>query len=199
MSILRTLARAMALFLFLCNYADSLPREPVFLPFAACQKAAILAFDFEAIEDNSYVFLLTLQWSENDTAQREHLAKFMGDGGYDPKTNKQINTGLPIPLRLKISRLDPAGEISIYDKEIMEEELQSRGPKELEKVIDRIKLSTGNYRVHVEALTGIPELVGTPIGLGIYVHRPSVDLRPWRWQFPSQRWVFPNGWVKCTS
>jgi len=96
-------------------------------------------------------------------------------------------------------RLDSASDISIYDKEIINEELESRGPKELVKVIDRVKLSRGNYRVHVVGLTDIPALVGTPIVLGIYIHRPSVDLRPWRWRFSSQRWVFPEGRPKCGS
>ncbi|MDD5300171.1 MAG: DUF5625 family protein [Gallionella sp.] len=173
MKMRRTLMAVMALFPFLAKsaMAERLPKQPIFLPFAVAQKGSVLTFDFEAVENNLYTFLLLLKWSENDKTENARIAKFMGDGVYDPKTNKQTNTGMPIPLRLKISRLDPAGEISIYDEEIINEELQSMGPKELEKVAHRIKLPTGNYRVHVEALRDIPELAATPIQFGIYIRR----------------------------
>ncbi len=106
-------------------------------------------------------------------ADTQRVVKLAGDGGYDPKTNKRLNNGLPIPLKLKITRLDPAGEISTYDKEITEEELEAyrADGKGLSKIIDRIKLSRGHYRVHVEALRDIPELATTPIEFGFYIRR----------------------------
>lgn len=172
MKMRRTLMAVMALFPFLAKsaMAERLPKQPIFLPFAVAQKGSILTFDFEAVENNLYTFILIFQWS-NDVAERAHLVRFRGDGGYDPKTHKRLNNGLPIPLRLKISRLDPPGELSIYDKEITEEELSGYSTKEFTKIIDRIKLSPGNYRVHVEALRDIPELAATPIQFGIYIRR----------------------------
>lgn len=169
----RSLLAVMALFPFLsmCAMAQSLPRQPIFLPFEAAKKGSVLTFDFEAAENNLYTFILILQWSENDKAENARIAKFMGDGKYDPKTHKRLNNGLPIPLRLKISRLDPAGDISIFDKEITEEELSGYSTKEFTKIIDRIELSRGDYRVRVEALRDIPELAVSPIKCGVFIRR----------------------------
>lgn len=107
-----------------------------------------------------------------DAAERARIAKFMGDWGYDPKTNKRLNNGLPIPLKLKIFYLDPSGEKLIYDKEIMEEELEGyrADATGFTKTIDRVKLTPGVYRVYVEALRDIPDLNTAPIEFGIYIH-----------------------------
>lgn len=180
-----------------CATAERVPTEPVDLPFSACQKAAVLAFDFESVEDAFYTFVLTLQTSQTDAAQRARVFKFLGDGGHDPATGKRLNNGLPIPLKLNIVRLDHGTNPSIYDKEILEEELQSSGREEFTKLIDKIKLPRGLYRVHVEALADIPALVGTPIGFGIYIRRGDPGLLPWQWRFPSQEWVYPHGRLPC--
>lgn len=152
--------------------AESLPKQPIFLPFAVAQKGTVLTFDFEAVENNLYTFILTFQLND-DAVTRAGVAKFMGDGGYDPKTHKRLNNGQPIPLRLTISNLNSSSDIPIFDKVIIEEELEAfRGDaKGFSKIIDRIKLSSAKYRVHVEALRDIPELTATPIEFGIYIHR----------------------------
>lgn len=175
MGMRRTLMAAMALFPFFSGraMAQRLPRQPILLPFSAAQKGAVLTIDFEVIENNFYTFILTMGFKKNDMTDTQRVVKLAGDGGYDPKTHKRLNNGLPIPLKLKISRLKPSGEISIYDKEIIEEELEAyrADAKGLSKKIDRIKLAPGNYRVRVEALRDIPELAATPIQFGIYIHR----------------------------
>lgn len=174
MNMRRTLMALMALSPFFsgCAMAERLPRQPIFLPFALAQKGAALTIDFEAVENARYTFILTFQWSK-DVAENARLIKFMGDGRYDPNTHKRLNNGLPIPLKLQISRLDPSGEISIYDKEIIEEELEGyrADGSSFSKIIDIVKLPPGNYRVRVEALRDIPELAATPIQFGIYVRR----------------------------
>jgi hypothetical protein len=172
-SMRRALMSLVALFPLWSRHAaaKTLLRQPVFLPFAVAKRGAVLSFDFEATESSLYTVILIIAIKENDAEDLRRIMELGGDGGYDPKTHKRLNTGLPIPIKLRIDQLNPSGEFPTYEKTIVDEELQSRSTKELVKVVDRIDLSRGSYRIRVEALSDIPELSTTSIKFGIYIRR----------------------------
>jgi hypothetical protein len=173
MGMRRVVTTFLVVLLFLTGSACAghLPRQPLVLPFAAAHKGTVLTTDFQATEDNMYWFSLQLIFKQNNVEDRERIRKLAGSGGYDPKARKRLDNGLPIPLRLTITRLDPSGVSPIHDKEIIEEELEGYSATYYSKIIDTVRLSPGNYRVRVEALRDIPELAETPINFTIYIRR----------------------------
>jgi hypothetical protein len=167
MGMRRVVTTFLVILLFLTGSAcaQHLPRQPLVLPFAAAHKGTVLTTDFQATEDRIHLFLLLFK-------EKSVLPQYMGSGGYDPKARKRLDNGLPIPLRLTVSRLDPSEASPLFDKEFFELELQGMSATDYSKMITAIKLSPGNYRVRLEALRDIPELAEASIKfvIGVITH-----------------------------
>lgn len=83
------------------------------------------------------------------------------------KNGKPLSYGISMPVKLKVSLLDPSGEKVIYDKEIQQEDMIGAGGMGIEKVIDVIDLRPGRYKVSVQSLKDTPEYSENPVTFGI--------------------------------
>src|SRR5258705_882024 len=146
--------------------ARSLPAR-IDLPFAAGSKGAVAADEFYVPTTMTYTFHLDLRYTEGDSQERERLRALAGTGQY--RDGRQINTGLPIPVRLRVDRIDKNGVSSILDSVFTDHDLESHGWNHFSKLIRRIRLQPARYRARIEALENIPELQGVPVHFGAYV------------------------------
>ena len=148
------------------------PKPPLTLPFAVQKAGNKVETDLRIVEHRPYYFRLRFSFKEHDQDDRARVKKLVGDDYQD----KYGAPGIPTPLRLKVSVIDPAGERLLVDKDIQDLRLRSWGGDSFSKHIDIIKLKPGIYRVSVESLQDAPELVGTPTALVIYYDPNSTTL-----------------------
>lgn len=148
------------------------PKPPLTLPFAVQKAGSKVETDLRIVEYRPYYFSLRFNFKEGDRADRARVNKLVGDDYQD----KYGDPGVPTPLKLKISVIEPAGERVIVDKEVSGLRLRSWGADNFDKHIDMIKLKPGIYRVSIESLQDAPELIGTPIALRIYYDPNSTTL-----------------------
>lgn len=154
------------------------PKPPLFVPFEAQKAGSVFTTELRVVEHRSYIFSLALgvkkgatreETMENARRLDELAGKFGRDkSGKQPWGGKLLRPGISIPLKLKITAIDSAGERIVYDKEIHEEERISVGQRGFAKLIDSIELNRGLYRINIQSLKDIPELAESPITFGIY-------------------------------
>jgi hypothetical protein len=144
-----------------CSDSSQLPRPPLFFPFELQKAGNKIETDFRVAEFREHSFTLDFGFKKNDEVDRERVRKFVGDPGQD-KYGKQVEPGIPIPLRIRLNLVEAAGERTIFEKEISELRLWAWNGS-FTKLIETTNLKPGHYRIRVESLKDIPELVGTPI------------------------------------
>jgi hypothetical protein len=144
---------------------DTYPPTPrIVLPFAVQKAGTTVETEMRIVEHHDYIFSLCFTYKEGDQADRARVKKLVGNN------HKDGDPGIPTPLKLKVSVIEPAGERVIVDKEVLELRLRSWGGGWFEKHIDYIKLMPGNYRVSVKSLKNVPELAGESVFLTIGFH-----------------------------
>jgi len=157
-----------ALLIVITN-ARSIPTS-IDVPFAAGSKGAIVDTEFSVPTAMTYAFTLDLRFAESDRRERDRLEKLAGTGQY--RDGRQINTGLPIPVRLRVERLDKSGAASILDAEFTDHDLESHGSGHFSKRVTYIRLEPARYRAKIEALEDIPALAGvTHFGIHVAGHK----------------------------
>src|SRR5262245_10184590 len=152
--------------LIVLENARSIPAS-VDVPFAAGSKGAVVDTEFYVPTTMTYTFRLDLRYPEGDRQERERLSALAGTGQY--RDGKQINTGLPIPVRLRVERIDQGGASSVLDSVFTDHDLESYGWGHFAKLMTRIRMQPARYRARIEALEDIPQLAGVPVYFGIYV------------------------------
>jgi hypothetical protein len=89
-----------------------------------------------------------------------------GRGSID-ENGKPVEPGVPILLRLKIDVLDDSGIQPMLDRKISELRRTSHRADFFGKQIAVVNLKPGRYKISVESLKDVPELIGTPVVLHI--------------------------------
>ncbi len=146
------------------------PKPPLIVPFEAQKAGSTFMTELRVVEHRYYEFTILLKLKEGATMEdARSLSELAGWFGRDG-SGKLRKPGISIPVKLKVRVIDAAGERTIYDKEIYEEEVQGGGGAGIEKLIDSIELRPGRYRINIESLKDIPELTGYPINFGIDGH-----------------------------
>lgn len=145
---------------------------PLFVPFEAQKAGSAFTTEIWVVEHRIYIFAVALGVKKGATTEEtiknaRQLDKLAGQSGRD-ENGKLYRPGISIPLKLKVSAIEPSDERIIYDKEAYEEEVISHGRRGIAKLIDSIELKRGRYRVSIQSLKNIPELVDNPITFGIY-------------------------------
>ncbi len=74
---------------------------------------------------------------------------------------------MPIPVHMQVVELQPNGVRVVYEKDRANLQLQGFGSDYFDKIIDRISLQPGRYRVTVTSLKDIPEMEGIPVSFVI--------------------------------
>jgi hypothetical protein len=125
-------------------------------PFEAGNKGSVVEAEFSVATAKTYTFYLNLYFREGDRQNKERVRKLAGTGAY--RDGRQINTGLAIPVRLRVERIGNNGASSILDRMSTDHDLEGMAADHFSKLITRIRLERGRYRARVEALENIPEL-----------------------------------------
>jgi len=112
--------------------------------------------EFSVATAKTYTFYLNLHFREGDSQNKERVRKLAGTGAY--RDGRQIDTGLAIPVRLRVERIGNIGASSIFDRMFTNHDLEGTAADHFSKLITRIRLEPGRYRARVEALENIPEL-----------------------------------------
>ena len=145
------------------------PKPPIVLPFAVEKAGNKVETEMRIVEHREYTFSLQFSYKEGDQADRARVKRLVGDDMQD----KNGDPGIPTPLKLKVSVIEPAGGRVIVDKEIQKLRLRSWGGDSFDKHIDYIKLEPGHYRVSIESLQDAPDLTGIPVALVISANKPK--------------------------
>lgn len=154
------------------NDAQS-PKPPLILPFEVQKAGSKVETELEVIEHREYIFSLRFGFKKNDEVDRARVKKLVGDDGQ----LKNGDPGIPTPLRFKINVIDATGERPMLEQEISELRLRSWGGDSFDKHIAYVILEPGHYRISIESLKDAPELVGTPIALGIGFYAKSTPIK----------------------
>ncbi len=149
-----------------CDGTKQVPKPPLVLPFAVQQAGNKVETELQVHEYRPYIFDLRLGFVEKDSEDRERVKKLAGDYGRS-KEGKLLKPGVAVPLRLRISVIDSFPEKTLLEREILEEEMWAYGADNFKKRIAIVPLKPGHYRISVESLKDMPELIGTTVALGI--------------------------------
>jgi hypothetical protein len=93
-----------------------LPREPISVPFSVAEKGFSITTDFAAVKRKyRYLFSLDLVLEKNNEEQFQQVAKLWGGpSSFDRETFEYKPMGIPIPVRLTVSRIDGKEEAIVY-------------------------------------------------------------------------------------
>jgi Domain of unknown function (DUF5625) len=152
------------------------PSPPFFVSFEAQKAGSTFATELRVVEHRSYIFSLPLVAKKGETiAEARQINELAGsDARY--KDGTPVSYGIPIPLKLKVSVIESSGDRTIYDREIHEMKKIGAARFGFEKLIDYIELKPGLYRINIQSLKDIPELVESPITFGIYGQANSTPI-----------------------
>ncbi len=144
------------------------PATRVVVPFEAGRKEAVAVINYHASRDASFYFYLNLEFSESQPGSRDNVRKVAGSGA---TTNGiQVDNGIPISLQLLITKLSGANEEKpIFHQTIEEERLEGWADKYFSKIISKVFLTRGDYKVKVKSLNDTPELTGIPTYFDIHI------------------------------
>ena len=146
------------------------------LPFEVQKAGNKVEIEYRAVEHRGYLFDLRLMYKEGDQVDRERVRKLAGR--YEKDNNgKLIEPGVPILLRFKIDAIDDSGVQPMLEQEISELRMTSYGADSFDKRIAEVILKPGRYRISVESLKDVPELVGTPVIFRIGFYAKSTPIK----------------------
>lgn len=165
----------MALLPWLSACADNtqLPTPPLTLPFEVQRTGSKVETELFVVDHREYSFSLKFGFKENDGEDRARVKKLVGDDGQF----KNGDPGISTPLRIKINLIDASGDKPLFEQEISVLRLRSWGGNGFDKHIAYVVLKPGHYRVSVESLKDVPELVGTPIAFGIGFYAKATPIK----------------------
>src|SRR5262245_16998844 len=164
-SVLISALVAGALYLVTMN-ALSLPAQ-VDVPFKAGNKGSVIEAEFSVAMRKTYTFYLNLYFRKGDGQNRERVRKLAGTGAY--RDGRQIDTGLAIPVRLRVERIGNNRVSSILDRMFTDHDREGMAADHFSKLITRIRLEPGRYRARVEALENISELEDISVHFSLLV------------------------------
>lgn len=152
-------------FLSACRASDDLPKPPLSLPFEIQKAGNKVEIKLRVVERRHYLFNILLMYKEGDQVDRARVRKLAGAYDMD-KSGKLIEPGVPIQLRFKIYSIEAEEERTLLENTILQsEEIRtiSHSATSFNKQFAVVDLKPGHYRISVESLKDVPELIGTPV------------------------------------
>jgi uncharacterized protein DUF5625 len=143
--------------------------QPAYLdvPFEAGNEGSVVESEFSVATRKTYSFYLNLHFTKGNRQDTERVRKLAGTGAY--RDGRQIETGLAIPVRLRVERVGDNGVSSILDKVFTDHDLEGMTADYFSKIMTRIRLEPGRYRARIEALENIPDLEDISVHLNLLV------------------------------
>jgi hypothetical protein len=104
----------MLLFLpWLAGCANDLPpKPPIKLPFEVQKAGSRAETEMRVVERRNYIFSLGFSCKKGYWEDYARVKKLLGDNRRNIQTGKWVDTGIPTPLKFKISIIDAAGGFS---------------------------------------------------------------------------------------
>ncbi len=100
-----------------CSERSGLPSPPISVPVKLEQSGTIADFQFRVTEHNVYYYYLEFKFPEESQVERALLRKLLGGTAKD-RTGKLQEPGIPIPIKLTVTKINQGMEEKIYGKEI---------------------------------------------------------------------------------
>lgn len=143
---------------------ESVPKPPIKLPFEVQKAGSMIEMEIRIVEEKEYRFALVFMYNKGDSADGERVRKLAGEPEVDNIFGKLMKPGVPILLRFKINVIDSIGEKPfVLEREVSELAVTSTGVDHFTKKIAYLPLKQGRYRISVESVKDVPELIGTPV------------------------------------
>ena len=139
----------------------------VTLPFTLSEKGHVLTTDFKAGGNLNKTYLYNFRLSFLITDDEFKSGRIAGLLGYGQQRFGFFRGGIPIPLRLTISRLVDGNEMVVYNEEVQHLLIGGAGNSRFFKDIDSVRLEPALYRVRLETLAAVPELADVPVNFEI--------------------------------
>ena len=158
-----------------CTDSKKLQKLPMVVPFDTQSAGFKIDTTVQVTDHNAYEFGFKLGFREGDEADRKRVLKLAGDPRRD-KAGKLIGPGVSIPVRLRISSVNPSDLEHTFEKEFVEVQQTAVSDTDVYAEITTVRLKRGTYRVTVENLKVIPELKGTPIRLYVAADAKSSSI-----------------------
>lgn len=131
-------------------------------PFEVQKAGNKIEVEYRAREHRGYYFQIRLGYKKRDQADAERVGKLAGKYAKD-RSGNLIEPGVPILLRFKIYTIDASGEKLLLEQDVSELRTTSAGSGSYSKEIAMVILKPGRYRISVESLKDVPELIGTSV------------------------------------
>ncbi len=144
----------------------SLPKPPIRLPFEVQKAGSRVETEMQIVEEKEYRFGLLFLYKKGDQADGERVRKLAGYSDLDIG-GKLLRPGIPTSLRFQIYVIDSAGDRLLLEQDVSELRTVGWGSGRYTKQIVYLILKPGHYRVSVESLQDVPELIGTQVELQI--------------------------------
>jgi hypothetical protein len=167
------LLRPIALVLFIttvltaCANSSSIPLS---IPFPL-DKAGKLETDVYIAEPDNYAFDIDFMYEVGNWDDARRVSKLAGSGGRY-RMGELSEPGIPLQLRLRITRIRDKTESIEFDEISTAQGTYAGGFGKHSKSIKNIPLNEGHYKVLIENLLAVPELVGTKTIFNIsHAHR----------------------------
>jgi hypothetical protein len=141
---------------------DLPPKPPIKLPFEVQKAGSRAETEMRIVERRNYIFYLQFSYKKGDQEDRARVRKLLGDNHKDG-IGRWVDTGIPTPLKFKISIIDVTGERQMFDLDIPPMGIISWGADSFGKLFFSMTLKPGLYRVSVESMQDAPEIVGTTV------------------------------------
>lgn len=152
------------------------------VPFAVQHAGASMVQDVKLVHDRNYELFLRY-YHKNDIEDSNRIRRLTGSGMYRRDVSGElvpVNDGVPVYLELKITGLDEAVKGFYFEEKLFAgamigggiEWVNGRANKDTDKeyidrIIKRIRLKRGLYRITLKSLQDIPELEGVSIAFYI--------------------------------
>jgi hypothetical protein len=143
------------------------PDANLFVPFDASAAGSVFESRIRVRAERGYGFFIVLGFREGDRADEERVKRLAGLG--QVKIGESRLPLIPIPLRLKVVRIDGGKNSLVIDTKINTNTTESFSEEYIWEQIAGFPLAPGNYQIRLESLENIPALSGTPIFFDIHV------------------------------
>ncbi|WP_342151357.1 DUF5625 family protein [Methylorubrum sp. SB2] len=144
-------------------------------PFDAGVRGATAEVSFTVPSKARYSFYLDLYFQDGDARDpdrredRARVGALAGSGAYDSNTMRRRDNGVPIPVRLTVTRIGGADRDIVFSEVFREHVREGFTANYFSKLIVRRELTEGRYRAKIEALEDVPSLRTTPIRFDVHV------------------------------
>ncbi len=139
-----------------CAQTGQLPKPPISLPFEIQKAGSRVEMDIRIVSAIEYRFSLLYLYNQNDPLDIQRVRKLAGYANLD-------KPGVPVLLRLNIRLVDSTGKKLILEQDVSDIRVVAAGAGSYTKKIIYLNLAPGHYRVSIESLKDVPELIGTPV------------------------------------